>query len=151
VGEYAVDANGCWIWQQGKRDTGYGRVQRDKRDCLAHRVYYERFIGPIPTGLTLDHLCRVRTCVNPAHLEPVTLAENKRRGMSPNAINARRTHCLRGHAFTEANTYHRPDKPWLRNCRACARMRDRVAWRIAGALSPLSGVSSPHSQRISLY
>ena len=79
--------------------------------------------GPIPEGLTLDHLCRVRACVNPAHLEPVTLRENTLRSPSaPTAINARKTECLRGHAFTPENT-------WVHRSRRCCRECKRSWWR----------------------
>jgi hypothetical protein len=70
----------CWVWQRSKMGNGYGCCRVDGVLTAAHRVYYERFVGSIPDGLDLDHLCRVRACVNPAHLEPVTRAENLRRG-----------------------------------------------------------------------
>lgn len=80
--EYIEDGNGCWIWQRSMTTTGYGRVwvAEAKRHVNAHRVVYERERGPIPEGMSLDHLCRVPRCVNPDHLEPVTHAENCRRG-----------------------------------------------------------------------
>ena len=74
---------GCWLWTAALKN-GYGRItmMNPKRKTAAHRVSYEAFVGPIPEGLTLDHLCRVRCCVNPAHLEPVTMRENIMRGTS---------------------------------------------------------------------
>lgn len=73
---YVVDESGCWIWQRATNASGYGITSRG----LAHRSYYEDSVGPIPEGMQLDHLCSVRRCVNPAHLEPVSNAENSRRG-----------------------------------------------------------------------
>jgi hypothetical protein len=72
----------CWIWQLATNPKGYGRVRvpNEDRKMLAHRFYYEKHVGPVPEGLQLDHLCRVRACVNPDHLEPVTAAVNTQRG-----------------------------------------------------------------------
>lgn len=75
-----IDANGCWIWTAARNRGGYGIIGIELRSALAHRVSYEAFVGEIPNGLELDHLCRVRCCVNPQHLEPVTRYENVRRG-----------------------------------------------------------------------
>lgn len=71
----------CWVWQRAKDSKGYGRATIDGSTKLAHRIFYEKFVGPIPLGLSLDHLCRNPPCVNPSHLEPVTHAENCRRGI----------------------------------------------------------------------
>lgn len=84
----------------------------------AHRIAYELVVGPIPEGLTLDHLCRVRRCVNPEHLEPVTMGENLRRGMSPAMISKRTGICKRGHSLADA---YRRWNGEVTNCRTCYR------------------------------
>jgi hypothetical protein len=116
----------CWIWPGVKVGAGYGHISDDRGGRrgmrLVHRVVYEALVGPIPEGLTLDHLCRTPACANPAHLEPVTHRENCLRGQSQWAINARKTHCPRGHAYTDENTQHRRGS---RECITCVRARDR--------------------------
>lgn len=116
-GCYEVDAAGCWNWTQCRNTDGYGVVGRNRRRYPAHRYAWTLLRGPIPDGMELDHLCRNRGCVNPDHLEPVTHTENILRGDSPQAINSRKTHCIRGHEFTEANTYTYKG----RHCRTCQR------------------------------
>jgi hypothetical protein len=100
---YELDPSGCWLWT-GATTTGYGVLKVDGKRWLAHRWSYEQLVGPVPVGLQLDHLCRVRRCVNPAHLEPVTLRENVLRGVGPSAVNAAKTECQNGHPFNDANT-----------------------------------------------
>lgn len=123
---------GCWLWIGNRMRNGYGttnvRVSRGKHAVqLAHRIVWEAHRGAVPDGLQLDHLCRVRSCVNPWHLEPVTRKENILRGVSPTAANARKTHCPLGHAYTPDNMYLRGDRPG-RMCRQC-RIQKAREWR----------------------
>lgn len=113
----------CWIFNRsGKCNRGYNQIMLpDGSQPLAHRYFYEQLVGSIPEGLTLDHLCRIRNCVNPAHLEPVTRGENTLRGDTITGNNRRKTQCKRGHAFTPENTRITPQG--TRCCRACARER----------------------------
>ncbi len=108
----------CWIWGMSKFTAGYGRTCHNGKEIGAHRLAYELFVGPIPRGLQIDHLCRVRPCCNPAHLEVVTSGENTRRGKPFN----QKTHCKNGHEYTPENTYIliHPTKGWkLRYCNIC--------------------------------
>jgi hypothetical protein len=114
----------CWLWTGSINSSGYGVLHIDRRPVRAHRLAYEELVGPIPYGLALDHLCRVRNCVRPDHLEPVTLGENVLRGVSPSAVNRRKTHCPQGHPFNETNTYRRSGR---RVCRECSLEWDRRA------------------------
>lgn len=125
-------ADRCLIWRGAMTADGYGRAWDGEQNVSAHRMAYALRIGPVPEGMQLDHLCRVRACVNPAHLEPVTCQENLLRGQTHNARNAVKTHCDSGHAFTPENTrFTAPSKRYpngRRTCRACHRawVRD---WR----------------------
>ena len=113
----------CWFWTACRNYAGYPIIQLNGGACRAHRVIYEQLIGPIPKGLTLDHLCRVRHCVNPAHLEPVTDAVNIARGNGVCAQNARRTHCPQGHLY---DWYWRNNLGKIcRLCRTCKQASQR--------------------------
>jgi hypothetical protein len=111
----------CWLWGASLMGLGYAQFwdPYEYKPCLGHVFAYKAFVGPIPDGLHLDHLCRVRHCVNPAHLEPVTHAENVLRGEGISAVNARKTHCKHGHPLSGENLYLRPDGG--RQCRECRR------------------------------
>lgn len=114
--EYQVTETGCWEMLTVAGD-GYGRVYRDGRTQLAHRISYEQHRGPIPGNLHIDHLCRNKGCINPDHLEPVTLVENVMRGNGIGARNAAKTHCPQGHPYDEANTIRGYNGG--RSCRTC--------------------------------
>ena len=115
--------NDHWLWQGAKDKKGYGMSWNGKKYRRAHLVFFEHFKGDIPEGLEVDHLCRVRNCVNPEHLEAVTHAENIRRGQT-GIVNRSKTHCTKGHAYTPENTFiHRQ----RRQCKTCRRQR-RNEW-----------------------
>lgn len=122
-----VDKSGeCWIWTAGKTVGGYGVFSfgKNKQD-MAHRWSYKKFVGPIPDGLFIDHLCRNRACVRPSHLEPVTNRENILRGTGFSARHAAKTQCSNGHEFTPENTkiMRRNGVFRRRICRICHRKR----------------------------
>lgn len=111
----------CWEWTGSRGLKGYGLVNRQRRLRKAHQLMYEMMIGPIPDGLEPDHLCRNKGCVRPDHIEYVTHQENMRRSHAPMGVNARKTHCLRGHEFTDENTLNRG--AGRRECRTCKKER----------------------------
>ncbi len=110
------DESGCWTFTGRLTGGGYGRIRADDRDQPTHRFMYEALLGPVPAELDIDHLCRNRACCNPAHLEPVPPRVNLLRGTGYAARNARKTHCIHGHEFTEANTMRSKRG---RRCRTC--------------------------------
>lgn len=125
------DPDLCWLMQGGICKDGYARLTDQGRKVAAHRAMYEHFIGPVPEGLELDHVCHSRdlscsggdqcvhrACVNPSHLEPVTKQVNAQR-----SVRGRRTHCVAGHEFTPENT--RIGADGRRVCRACVRRNQR--------------------------
>lgn len=118
-----IGETGCGFWTAGTNEKGYGQFRVNGRTVKAHRWAYEYFIGPIPDGLQLDHLCRNRSCVNPAHLEPVTSRENILRGDTLAASQIKRTHCPQGHPYVGENLYTESDG--RRRCRTCKAYRLR--------------------------
>lgn len=112
----------CWLWTGRVTVAGYGQFSAPgRRSVHAHRWGYEQLVGQIDEGLSIDHLCRVRACVNPAHLEPVTTQINVLRGVGWAAQNAAKTHCKRNHEFTPENTYLKGGRRVCRQCLAAAR------------------------------
>lgn len=128
---------GCWEWLGSRGANGYGRLtigsrsDGSRRTALAHRVAYQEFVGPVPDGLELDHLCRNRACCNPAHLEPVTRRVNNLRGESVAAKMARQKDCKRGHPLSGDNL--RINSRGARLCVTCTRAAGRRAMQRARA------------------
>lgn len=123
-----VTESGCWLWEGYLDKWGYGRVRVNGKRVSAHRAFYEHYIGNIPDGLELDHLCKVRCCVNISHLEPVTPMENNRRGDGICSINARKTHCVNGHLLVGENIKKVKEDERKRICLVCARDRARIKY-----------------------
>lgn len=124
----------CWLWLGATNGNGYGVIGtggRGGRQVYVHRVVWELERGPIPDGLEVDHLCRVRNCVNIRHLELVTHRENNHRSpLTLVGLNANKTHCPAGHPYDGANTYHPPGAPNSRMCRACMAIREARRVRV---------------------
>lgn len=114
----------CWLWMSPLSNKGYGVFWNHTAATPAHRFSYELMRGGIENGMQLDHLCRVRHCVNPAHLELVTDAENVLRGIGPTAINARKSKCIRGHEFSGVGTQG------FRVCNKCKAITARIRYRL---------------------
>jgi hypothetical protein len=114
-------SNACWLWTAALNTKGYGSFKGDDETTVrAHRFIYELLVGPVPEGLELDHLCRNRVCVNPAHLEPVDHRENTLRGVGFGGKNARKTHCPQGHPY-EGDNLIVEATTGRRRCRICTR------------------------------
>jgi len=130
AGMIRIDENGCWIWTKAHFSTGYPAIRIEgKKTRRAHRVAWELCVGPIPEGLQIDHLCRVKSCVNPAHLEPVTAKVNAQRAVPFRANGGggprRAAYCKRGHPFDQEGVRF-SDGRTFRYCYTCNRMRRAV-------------------------
>lgn len=112
----------CWLWTGYLDRGGYGTIRVPGKRFKVHRFAYEMLASRIPEGYEIDHLCRIRHCVNPEHLEPVTRKENVLRGESPSAKAARQTHCIRGHELLPAGTLSQ--LPY-RVCLQCKKIRNQ--------------------------
>lgn len=139
--------SGCWLWMAYCNENGYGQFFYNGRQGLAHRASYELYVGPIPDGLTLDHLCRVRCCVNPQHLEPVAQSVNMERGeivLRRKLQNLTVTHCPQGHPYGGKNLSVGVNGE--RSCKTCKRDRKRQRLR-EKRLADGKYVLPPASQR----
>lgn len=134
---------GCWEWDGRIGTGGYGLLQANRVRKLAHRASYEINVGPILDGLQIDHLCRNRRCVNPKHLEQVTMQENVRRGEGVSARNARKTHCPYGHPYSGENLLVSPGGS--RKCKICQNKNGRVK---AEYFKSELGISRTHHYRL---
>ena len=124
--------DGCWLWTGYLSRENRGVVNLKTGKVFAYRLGYELLVGPIPEGLTLDHLCVNPQCVNPDHLEPVPAGVNALRGSGPAATNKRKTHCIRGHELAGDNLYIKPNgRRRCRRCEADAHLRRKAEKRAA--------------------
>lgn len=124
-----IPESGCWIWIGSLTGYGYGETWWNNTKHFVHVLMHKLFVGEVPKGFEVDHLCKVRCCCNPEHLEAVTHAENVKRSSSWHHVvnyHKAQTHCQRGHAWTEENTYVEPNGK--RRCLECKRQRMRN-WR----------------------
>lgn len=131
LGRCRISESGCWEFQGYRNKVGYGsvsvgsRLDGTKTIDLVHRITYRHFLGPISDGLTVDHLCRNKSCCNPDHLEAVTLQENIRRGESPTIVLARKNVCRRGHSLLDPDNLLNTARG--RRCKTCSRIANREA------------------------
>lgn len=118
----------CWEYGGFQSKEGYGRIKVNRQQRFVHKLAWEALNGPVPAGLQLDHKCTNEPCWRPDHLRVATPLENSMASESPAAKNAVKTHCLRGHEFTEANTriYTKLGRRPERVCRTCQRERRRA-------------------------
>jgi len=115
---------GCWLWTGSVSGYGYAMTVADNKTIYVHRRIYEKYVGPIPAGHQIDHICRVKCCVNPRHLRPLTPTENVKAAggcFAAGKLQSAKTHCPAGHEYTPKNTYRLGRK---RHCRACHAFRE---------------------------
>ena len=141
-----IQANGCWTWNGRLSGGGYGQFKTGGKYRAAHRYAYETTVLTIKGGLTLDHICRNRSCVNPLHLEPVTQRENILRGISFAASNAKKTHCPKGHDLSGGNLRFHNGKRHCRKCHAERNRRQRELTRMRSHLSLPQGLCPNKNQ-----
>ena len=127
-----LNESGCLVWCGRHLERGYGRFTIGYARAQAHVWAYRNIVGPIPEGMVLDHLCRNRACVNPFHLEPVSLGENVLRGETRAANNKAKTHCPRGHLYAGQNLYVKP-RGHGRTSRVCIICRTETKRRCRAA------------------
>lgn len=130
-----LPCGGCWEWIASTNNKGYGQFWSEGRMVRAHRWSYEATVGPIPSGLVIDHLCRNRLCVNPSHMEPVTVQENNRRGGKSWALSGG-TQCAKGHLLANPEAIYIKPSTGERQCRTCNKVRSKE-WRRKNAGRPI--------------
>jgi len=123
LNKVSVDEKGCWNWTAHTDKDGYGQLGVYGKTTQSHRFIYKYYHGSIDPTLTIDHLCRNTSCVNTNHLEQVTIGVNGLRGSNFCAVNAKKTHCPRGHSYNKENTIHRNNR---RHCKICYIIKNRA-------------------------
>ena len=127
--EHFYNGEPCWEWIASRTAQGYGQISFQCYPHTAHTLIYRLFVGSIPYKFHCDHLCRVRHCVNPIHLEAVTAKENILRGIGIMALKAQQTHCIHGHPLSGDNLYlFQIANETHRYCRICRSINRRKVY-----------------------